>query len=90
MPEIAQHFISREALLSAVGIGFGVTIVGASAAGLTYPGVAFRPIVGPDASIPVIALRLPDNGNPVRQKLVADLRDRVRADARQTRSGAAS
>jgi len=84
MPEIAQHFISREALLSAVGTGFGVTVIGASAAGLTYPGVAFRPIAEPDAFVPVIALWLPDNGNPVRQKFVADLRDRLRAEARQS------
>jgi len=90
MPEIAQHFISREALLSAVGIGFGVTVLGASAAGLAYPGVAFRPIAEPDAFVPVIALWLPDNGNTVRQKFVADLRDRVRADARRSHSGPAS
>ncbi|MFZ5558699.1 MAG: LysR family transcriptional regulator [Pseudomonadota bacterium] len=90
MPEIVQHFISREALLSAVGIGFGITVVGRTAAGLAYPGVAFRPLAEPDASIPVIALWLPDNGNPMRQKFVADLRDRVRADARQLRSGPAS
>jgi DNA-binding transcriptional LysR family regulator len=85
-PQIAQHFISREALLSAVGLGFGITVVGASAAGLTYPGVAFRPIAEPDASIPVIALWLPDNDNPVRQKFVAGLRDRISSETRQSRS----
>jgi len=86
-PHIAQHFISREALLSAVGLGFGSTIVGASAASLTYPGVAFRPIAEPDASIAVIAVWMPDNDNPVRQKFVAELRDRLRAEARQSRGG---
>jgi len=86
-PQIAQHFISREALLSAVGLGFGTTIIGASAAGLNYPGVAFRPIAEPDASIPVIAVWIPDNDNPVRQKFVAELRDRLRAEARQSRGG---
>jgi len=86
-PHIAQHFISREALLSAVGLGFGITVVGASAAGLTYPGVAFRPIAEPDASIAVIAVWMPDNDNPVRQKFVAELRDRLRAEARQSRGG---
>jgi len=84
VPAIAQHFISREALLSAVGLGFGVTVVGASAAGLTYPGVAFRSIAEPDAFVPVIALWLPENGNPLRQKFIADLRDRLRAEARQS------
>lgn len=90
MPQIAQHFISREALLSAVGIGFGVTVVGASAAGLTYPGMVFRSIAEPDAFVPVIALWRSENGNPVRQKFVADLRDRVRAESRSARGGSAS
>lgn len=89
-PAIAQHFISREALLSAVGLGFGATVVGGSAAGLAYPGVAFRPIAEPDAAIPVSAVWLPDNDNPLRQRFVAVTRDRLRDRARQATGGSAS
>lgn len=82
-PEVAPHGFSPEALSSVVEIGFGATVVGASATRPTYPDLAFRSIAGPDASSPAIVLDLPDHGNPVRQKFDAVLRDRTRAGARR-------
>jgi len=70
-----QHFVSREVLLGLVGLGFGMTVLGESATGASYPGVVFRPIAEPDASVPVTAAWLPKNKNPVRGRLVAMLRD---------------
>jgi len=74
-----QHFISREALLGTVGLGFGATVIGRSAAGLSYPGVVFRPVAEPNASVPVTAAWLVGNDNPVRHRFVAMLRDLVKA-----------
>jgi len=77
-----EHFISREALLGMIGLGFGATVLGASAAGASYPGVAFRPIAEANASIPVTAVWLVGNDNPVRHRFVAILRDRLKAQDR--------
>lgn len=77
-----QHFISREALLGIVGLGCGATVVGASATGASFPGVVFRPITEANASVPVTAVWLAENDNPVRGRFVAMLRDRVRGALR--------
>lgn len=74
-----QHFVSREVLLGLVGLGFGMTVLGETATGARYPGVAFRPIAETDAFVPVTAAWLADNDNPVRGRLVAMLRDRLKA-----------
>ncbi|WP_041604919.1 LysR substrate-binding domain-containing protein [Tistrella mobilis] len=73
-----QHFVSREVLLGLVGLGFGMTVLGETATGARYPGVAFRPIAETDAFVPVTAAWLADNDNPVRGRLVAMLRDRLK------------
>jgi len=73
-----QHFVSREVLLGLVGLGFGATVMGASATGASYPDVVFRPIAEPNASVPVTAAWLVGNDNPLRGRLIAALRDRKR------------
>lgn len=70
-----QHFISREALLGLVGIEAGFTVMGASAAEASFPGVAFRPLVGPDATVPVNAVWRGDNDNPARGRFLSMVRD---------------
>jgi len=77
-----QHFVSREVLLGLVGLGFGMTVLSETATGARYPGVAFRPIDEPDARVPVTAVWLPDNDNPVRGRFIAMLRDHLKADGR--------
>lgn len=72
---VEQHFVSREALLGLVGLGFGITVMGVSAAGAQFPGVVFKPINEPDASVPVTAVWLPENDNPLRGRFVAQARD---------------
>ena len=85
-----QHFVSREVLLGLVGLGFGMTVLGESAIGARYPGVAFRPIAEPDAFVPVTAAWLADNDNPIRGRFVAMLRDRIKARRRPATDGLAS
>lgn len=75
-----QHYISREALLSLIGLGFGATVMGESAAGASFPGVAFKVIAETDASVPVTAVWLKENDNPARHRFVALLRDRAKAN----------
>lgn len=79
---LSRRTVSREALLSAVGMGFGLTVVEESATGIALPGVVFRPIAEPDAKVQVTAVWHHQNDNPVRQKFVAELRDQVRRDKR--------
>ncbi len=73
-----QHYISRESLLGLVGTGEGYTVLGASTAGASYPGVLFIPIDEPDATVPMTAVWLKENDNPLRGKFIAMLRDSVR------------
>lgn len=78
-----QHFVSREALLGTIGLGFGASVMGESVTGASYPGVVFRPIVEADAFVPVTAVWLVENDNPVCGRFVAMLRDHVKAQSRK-------
>jgi len=73
--QFVQHLASREAIFGLVGAGYGITTVSESAIGPSYPGVVFRRIDEPNATIKVTAAWLPDNTNPVRRKFLAMLRD---------------
>ncbi len=78
-----EHFVSRESLLALVGIGAGITVLGASATELRLPEVVFRPIVDENATVPVSAVWLAGNDNPARGRFVSMVRDwRSAADAR--------
>ena len=70
-----RHYISRESLLGLVGIGAGITVIGRSAIGLKMPGVVLKPMTGPDSTLPVAAVWLPENDNPARGRFVTMLRD---------------
>jgi DNA-binding transcriptional LysR family regulator len=76
--KFVQHLASREAIFGLVGAGYGITAVSESAIGSTYPGVVFRRVDEPNATIKVTAAWLPDNTNPVRRKFLAMLRDYAR------------
>ena len=71
------HHVSREALLALVGIGRGITVLGASAGAMAMPNVVFRPMVGEGATMPVNAVWLAGNDNPARGRFVSMLRDWV-------------
>lgn len=69
-----QHAVSRGALLAMVGMGLGATIISESAR-IPYPDVLFLPIRGRDASAAVEAFWPVKDGNPLRHRLLACLRD---------------
>jgi DNA-binding transcriptional LysR family regulator len=73
--KFVRHLASREAIFGLVGAGYGITAVSESAIGPSYPGVVFRRVDEPNATIKVTAAWLSDNTNPVRQKFLAMLRD---------------
>lgn len=82
LPRIVQHAASRENLLGLVRAGFGVSVVAEPATAARYPGIVFRPILEPDAVLPIKAAWLPRNDNPVLRRFLSLLRrhDEARTD----------
>ncbi|MGF6227855.1 DNA-binding transcriptional LysR family regulator [Inquilinus ginsengisoli] len=73
-PTTSLHLTSRDNILGLVGAGFGITIVPETLVELAYPGVAFRPIVGEGALLPISAAWLRSNDNPALRRFVRLLR----------------
>ena len=71
---VIHHLVSSETLLGLVAAGFGFAVVVESATGVAYPGVTFRPIKEPDATVAVVAAWLDERDNPVKVKFIAELR----------------
>ncbi|MFT3967250.1 MAG: LysR family transcriptional regulator [Sphingobium sp.] len=76
--DIRMHRASREAILSVLGGGPGVSIVCEGATGARYPEVVYRPIHGEQgpAFISYSGYWLKDNGNPALRRFLAFVRDR--------------
>ena len=78
-PDVAQIPVQRETLLGLVGLGLGLSLVGEGEAGVTYPGVVFRPL--DQEELPFSIVWSAQNDNPVfRQFLAAS---RLRATERR-------
>ena len=75
-PIITEHMVSPDSLISIAAAGFGLAIVLESAIGTPAPGIAFKPISGPDALVPITAIWFPDSQNPVVGRFLGLLRDR--------------
>jgi len=73
-PASTLHLTSRENILGLVGAGFGVTIVPETLTGLPFPGVAFQPIVGDGARLPISVAWLGANDNPALRRFLNLLR----------------
>jgi DNA-binding transcriptional LysR family regulator len=71
---VIHHLVSSETLLGLVAAGFGLAVVVESATDVAYPGVSFRPIKEPDATVAVVAAWLDERDNPVKVKFIAELR----------------
>jgi LysR family hydrogen peroxide-inducible transcriptional activator len=76
--ECSLHDVSRGALIEMVRLGFGATIV-MSCAAMPREGVAYRPILGEKAQIPVDALWPRDDRNPLRHRLLSCVRKHAAA-----------
>jgi DNA-binding transcriptional LysR family regulator len=79
LPRLVMQSVARENLIGLVAAGFGVTILAASATGITYPGVVFRPLRDETASLAVTAAWLPGNPNPALRRLLGLAREMARA-----------
>lgn len=77
-PDIRMHQASREAILSVLGGGLGVSIVCEGATGARYPDVIYRPIQGEQgpAFINYSGYWRKDNANPALRRFLAFVRDR--------------
>lgn len=77
-PDIRMHQASREAILSVLGGGLGVSIVCEGATGARYPDVIYRPVQGEQgpAFINYSGYWRKDNANPALRRFLAFVRDR--------------
>lgn len=71
-PVINEYGVGREALLSMVGLGFGVTLLCGGGGGVSYPNVTFVPLN--EKSLPFSAIWSPDNDNPALRRFLSDAR----------------
>ncbi|MBO6636729.1 MAG: LysR family substrate-binding domain-containing protein [Roseitalea sp.] len=63
--------IARRSLLGLVAIGRGLTVVSDAATSMTIPGVVYRPVDDPDATITVRLAWMPENDNPALPRFVS-------------------
>jgi DNA-binding transcriptional LysR family regulator len=83
-PRIAIHRVGRENLLNLVAMGYGLTLTGDSALGVSYPGVAFIPLAnGRVVSSSVVWSS--SNTNPALKRLLKASRDLKRERRGHTR-----
>ncbi|OHT18692.1 DNA-binding transcriptional regulator HcaR [Sphingomonas haloaromaticamans] len=77
-PDIRMYQASREAILSVLGGGLGVSIVCEGATGARYPDVVYRPVLGEQgpAFVHYSGYWREDNCNPALRRFLAFVRDR--------------
>ncbi len=81
-PTVEQMSVQRETLLALVGLGQGLSLIGEAEAGVTYPGVAFRPL--DHEEIPFSIVWSMKNDNPVFRRFLSAARVRA-AERRASR-----
>jgi DNA-binding transcriptional LysR family regulator len=74
-----SHAASKQSLFALVGAGFGITLAAASLAALAPPGVVFKPIDDPDATVQIVMAWLPELEDATVGRFVAFLRDAARS-----------
>ncbi len=71
-PDVEQVAVQRETLLALVGLGQGLSLVGEAEAGVTYPGVTFRPL--DHEEIPFSIVWSEKNDNPAFRRFLSSAR----------------
>jgi len=74
-----SHDASKQSVFGLVRAGFGVTLTTASQSEVAFPGVAYKAIDDPDASILVVLAWLPELEDATVGRFVACLRDEARS-----------
>ena len=80
-PVVEPRPVLREGLMAMVGLGRGITLVGAAEAAVTYPGVAFRTLAG--ESISFSAIWASKNDNAALRRFLSLARSEMRRLARR-------
>ena len=75
----SPHPASKQSVFGLVAAGFGVTLATASQAGVTVPGVVFRPIAEANASVQIDLVWRPELEDAAVGRFVAYLRDETRS-----------
>ena len=74
-----SHAASKQSLFALVSAGFGITLAAASLAALAPPGVVFKTINDPDATVQIVMAWLPELEDATVGRFVAFLRDVARS-----------
>lgn len=74
-----SHAASEQCVFALVGAGFGITLATASQSEVAFPGVVFKAIDDPDASIQIALAWLPGLEDAAVGRFVAFLRDEARS-----------
>lgn len=80
-PNIARHRLGREGIMNLVGLGFGLSLVAEHWCGVSYPGVAFRPVGEPGERVPFSIVWRPENDNPALRRFLSLARIEARRHA---------
>jgi DNA-binding transcriptional LysR family regulator len=73
-----SHPASKQSVFALVGAGFGITLATAGQSEVAFPGVVFKPIDDPEASIQIVLAWLPELEDATVGRFVAFLRDEAR------------
>lgn len=74
-----SHAAGKQSVLALVSAGFGVTLATASQAAVEFPGVVFKEIDDPAASVQIVLAWLPELEDATVGRFVAHLRDEARS-----------
>jgi DNA-binding transcriptional LysR family regulator len=74
-----SHAASKQSLFALVSAGFGITLAAASLSALAPPGVVFKTIDDPDATVQIVMAWLPELEDATVGRFVAFLRDAARS-----------
>lgn len=81
-PIVEPRPVRRDGLIALVGLGRGVSLVGSAEAGVTYPGVTFRPLAA--EMLPFSAVWSERNDNPVLRRFLSLSRTHLKTLVRGT------
>lgn len=84
-PVVESRPVRREGLMAMVGLGRGISLVGAAEAAVTYPGVVFRVLA--DEELPFSAVWSAQNDNPVLRRFLSLARNQLRGRVRRKTGG---
>jgi DNA-binding transcriptional LysR family regulator len=77
-PSIQKLEVGRETMMHLVAMGRGVGLTSEATAGISFPGIIFRPIAGTDTTLCFCAVWSPHNDNPALRRFLSLARELAR------------